>query len=474
MRRATDRQPRNDQEMAVAREVWKKTMKDIELGRAGASMELCDIDMQEVLLVEVFGISEQRGDATQANVRGIHNFKANFVNECALMLQKLKYDGLDHMLCALRLIASVLPGDSTDPDIHIGKADFKSACKTLPADVMQQWLCWALVYNPKVRRLQVVPLWSQVFGSLGGVTAWFRTARALQHIMLMIFGIPLFLYVDDAFWASLGCLLPDGSTQAVWIGRVFKSVVTDLLGWELDAEKGYAGRALTLLGLDVRISRFSSLWALSRRKRAEWAASVKHVLETDCLEPGKASKFCGRFAFLNAHIFNRLGRALLRPLIWRQRQLRSSPKLTLRLRFALIWFLRILESELVRTISLSPAPPSQLVVLYSDAQGAGGVGAVAVFPNGDVHFLRGQVPRTEMRQLRRRKTQIVAFELLAALVALVTLCPNELKGCRIVHYIDNTAALACVVRGFSRQPDLADIAGRLWFEAFGPRDLLSC
>ena len=107
------------------------------------------------------------------------------------------------------------------------------------------------------------------------------------------------------------------------------------------------------------------------------------------------------------------------------------------------------------------------VSLYSDAEGNGGLGAVAVLPEGRVMYLQGKVPRSAVRCLKQRKKQIVAFELIAALVALVSLCPDLLNGCRVIRFIDSSAALACAVRGFSREPDLADIAGRLWFEALG-------
>ena len=80
-------------------------------------------------------------------------------------------------------------------------------------------------------------------------------------------------------------------------------------------------------------------------------------------------------------------------------------------------------------------------------------------------FPRGRIPRKVRVQLLSRKTNIVAFELLAALVAFTALCPKELCQKRVMHFIDSSAALACVVRGFSRQPDLAMIAGRLWFES---------
>ena len=73
------------------------------------------------------------------------------------------------------------------------------------------------MYNPGVKRLQAVPLYSQVIGSLGGVKSWFWTARTLQHIMLTLFFAVIFLYVDDAFWASTDERLPGNLTQAEWI-----------------------------------------------------------------------------------------------------------------------------------------------------------------------------------------------------------------------------------------------------------------
>ena len=128
-------------------------------------------------------------------------------------------------------------------------------------------------------------------------------------------------------------------------------VGADLLGWELDPVKEKIAPMLTLLGLGGRVSAAVSEWSVCSRKRTEWAESVKRALVKDTLVPGMASKFYRRFAFLNARICFRLGRALLRPLIWRQRQSRGCSKLTPRLRFALIWFLRVLETGITRLIS---------------------------------------------------------------------------------------------------------------------------
>ena len=102
LRRALRRAPRTDADHRVAREVWQKTQKDIELGRAGAPMELHKVNLNEVLLVEAFGILEQHGNSSQPSVRGIHNFRSNLVNDCAFMPQKLGYDGFDSIICWVR------------------------------------------------------------------------------------------------------------------------------------------------------------------------------------------------------------------------------------------------------------------------------------------------------------------------------------------------------------------------------------
>jgi len=45
------------------------------------------------------------------------------------------------------------------------------------------------------------------------------------------------------------------------------------------------------------------------------------------------------------------------------------------------------------------------------------------------------------------------------------MCPGWLAGKRLVHFVDSTSALACIVRAYSTKKDLSLIAGRLWFEA---------
>ena len=103
--------------------------------------------------------------------------------------------------------------------LRVGKADFKSASKTLSAAGEKQWLCYSLAYNPELQRFQVIRLYTQAFGSLGGVVAWYRTAKLIQTIMLDLFHIVVFAYVDDFFWVVPdGC---NGESMADFVLRVF-------------------------------------------------------------------------------------------------------------------------------------------------------------------------------------------------------------------------------------------------------------
>ncbi len=66
-------------------------------------------------------------------------------------------------------------------------------------------------------------------------------------------------------------------------------------------------------------------------------------------------------------------------------------------------------------------------------------------------------PKDRLRRLRDRRTQVVAFELWAAAMALLTFVVPE--GAAVRHFVDNKAALGCLVNAFSRQHDLNNIAG---------------
>ena len=227
----------------------------------------------------------------------------------------VRYSGYGELRDASALLKKHCSGK-----LCLGKSDFWSAFKTLPPSEGQTWLCCTLSFNPVVGKLQVAPLYSQAFGSVGAVVAWYRTATALQTIMDRIINLNVFSYVDDCFWACPDFEFQDSMPTARWQQEVFHEVASGLLGWELDPEKSETGTTVTLLGLSITMESTHSEWRLDARKAEEWSQDIDRILQADTLYPSEAAKLAGRLAFLNSHIFNKLGRSLLRPIIWRQPQ----------------------------------------------------------------------------------------------------------------------------------------------------------
>ena len=95
---------------------------------------------------------------------------------------------------------------------------------------------------------------------------------------------------------------------------------------------------------------------------------MEGILEANWLTPAAASKLCGELGFLNTHVFNRLGRCLLRPIIWRQIQTVGSYTLTSRSKYSLTWFIKILASQLTKTIPYAIRELEDTAILYSDAE----------------------------------------------------------------------------------------------------------
>ena len=102
--------------------------------------------------------------------------------------------------------------------------------------------------------------------------------------------------------------------------------------------------------------------------------------------------------------------------------------------------------------------PKNGLVVYSDA--AGQVAAVAGLPDGSVYYTAAVAPSSLRRKLQHQKTQITAFELWAALVAVLTfVLPHQ--GRSSVLFVDNKAALGCLVKGYSKHADLNALVGGL-------------
>ena len=95
--------------------------------------------------------------------------------------------------------------------------------------------------------------------------------------------------------------------------------------------------------------------------------------------------------------------------------------------------------------------------MYSDATGGGSCAAVACWPNGLVHFCRHMFPEERKKRLEARANQVVAFELWAAALAILTFVIPSHMPAKV--FVDNNSALQCLIKAYSRVPDLNNIVG---------------
>ena len=294
------------------------------------------------------------------------------------------------------------------------------------------------------------------FGAVGGVLAWWRCAMAQRAIMRRLFEAIIFYYVDDTHVIDV----EPGSGEAV---AAFQEVMS-LLGWALDTKKRQpSSSCVQSLGCQLSVHSNGVSWALDSEKRETWLGDIRRHLASGVMQPGEAAKLYGRLAFGGQRVFGRVGRAALRPLARQQRG--RSTHIARRLSSALTWWEAFLSQCPVQHLKwerrLLGAPD---MVLYTDAEQKGRVG-VALIDNacGRGWYVASRVPRRWRRALIPRKTQINLYELLAVTLAVRTFA-NELRGKRIVAFIDNTCALNMVIRGASRKDDANGILHHLWLE----------
>ena len=202
------------------------------------------------------------------------------------------------------------------------------------------------------------------------------------------------------------------TAQSGW--AAFRALV-EILGGRVKDEKAVAPTEQgDLLGADVEVAGDPLVLRTKDERRAKIAARIDEALRTDQLAPADAGSLAGTCTFMSTTTFGKVGRKDIKRLHQRQHSARGSDKLNPLLRRALLSLRRIVQVAKPRCVYDIGSGRSRRVV-YSDAQGAGGVGAV-VFRGDDSAplFCRWRVPARWIRQLRARKNQVEAFEALAA------------------------------------------------------------
>ena len=152
----------------------------------------------------------------------------------------------------------------------------------------------------------------------------------------------------------------------IFIDDCFVRLVRILFGKSAISDKKLeTGNPLIVLGIEISLSASGANFRPAVDKKLKWSAKMRSALDEGKLCSGEASKLSGALQWAAQHLFRRLGRAMIRPII--KQAYSSSSKLSKELIWALKWWLEVLEMDIVeqRQWSDSTSPP---VHLFCDAR----------------------------------------------------------------------------------------------------------
>ena len=200
-----------------------------------------------------------------------------------------------------------------------------------------------------------------------------------------------------------------------------------------------------------------ALVSVDRDKAAFWIEEIAAILAQPDPNPDILEQLIGRLSFASFAAYGPGSRSQLRSLIdFFHRRGTSS----LQAREDLIWWVvRLREQHSRRVLLTRPELPP--VIIYSDAEGTSCIGAVWADLAGEAVFASARIPGKIVKGLHQRRTQINAFEVIAAWCA-VSAAPVDRTDRDVILFVDNTVAAFCIMKGSSSASDITAIVGCFW------------
>ena len=212
---------------------------------------------------------------------------------------------------------------------------------------------------------------------------------------------------------------------------------------------------------------------VSQKRKDKIKQLVDEAILTQELRSGLAASIFGKARFMISPCYGGLGNACLPPVNLRARQKRAVG-MTGDLLESLEFISFACDHLPPLTLSVLPGA-SQKVVVFVDAEGkkrsasappSGHLGFVVYHPLfGKVHSY-APVPPALVRLLdaiRERETYIGQFELLGAICPFVSLPPEWFQGYPVELWVDNSGAVAALVRDYSGLPDCSRLVNIFHF-----------
>ena len=448
-------------------------------------------------------------------IRPCDNGRSSLHNLATTLFERLAVDSADFPARAAAMYAQIT-GDTMSFSFHLGTEDVASAYRRMPC--CEPWYTVFAQLNPHTNQVEYYRLEGFNFGVKSAVNAFNRLAVCMREVANRVLAVCCSSFFDD-FCVAEPSFAPGGQQL---LREMAKKLRLPFAGERLGEHKKSIPPAArnTYLGVEHDFRGFVHTMASTARVRdaviKEVAAAIGKVLEQGSFaDTAGPLKLAGQLQFTVSWSCRRFGKAATQPLHKAARRDGRYERIDDVVRAALT-FIRDLLVDPSGEVRLRPrrfqykrkrAETEPHVIVWSDAcwepsaDRPAGIGFVVFFPATDADgdaarglsadearraarsyapsWLDGRsTPRGTWRYAsyfppvetlaawRARRQYIGQLELLAAITVYYSLA-SELRGKRVVHYIDNSGAMASLVKDYSSDLDSAQLVNTFYALACG-------
>ena len=416
---------------------WEETQTEIDNGW----LVPCEVaDLRTVHVAKRFPL--QQG----GKLRLIDDFTAAGVNQTVGLAEKLRVESVDEL--AANILVAMKRGTGQAISRLVGRTfDLKSAYKQFGVDLEHQQSLRIAQKHPdggvKFFAVQSLP-----FGATASVSSFLRLAASIKYIGTVGLHLVWTNFFDD--YTAI-CTAQSAPEVTFCVESLLK-----LLGVRF-AETGPKApdfdEKFKTLGLVVDLTSSAEgefKLGHTEKRTTELLASLNDLIKTDRVEVKELERLHGRLVWFNSYIFGRELNSAVR-VVSRHARMKSK---TIVKTEELTKALHCLVDELTRARPVQVST-SHCDTYYVFTDGAyeptsetpGTIGGLLVDQWGrSLEFFGLALPQSLLNQfLELSDHPIYELELLPTLVAL-RVWTEQLRGCHVVFYLDNTPAHSALVR----------------------------
>ena len=451
-------------EMAIA--IWEKAKKEINEGSMGPSMSMERIKAkygESVNIIPSFGLSQGVDSGGRKKFRRIDDHTAGWTNLAAKRMQKIEMANTDYIATMVKSMSSTFQGEQ----LTLSTADMRAAYRQVALADTDIPLAITAIYDPKDKEVKLHEMFAQPFGAGHAVPNFYRLAEWFCRIACRTLHIQCDHFFDDYWIVS--------REQHGTVAQECMLELAQLFGISFDPEKTQLpSRSTDALGVVFDLSDITKGKFLIKAKESRarnLISTIDSCVQVDSLTSSQAASIVGKFGFLCSTLFGKAGRCA--SLGVRARQYSSSDVSSMT--HTLLISLRLMQEFLrvcpPREILLhNPLPP---FILYSDASdvperasrfGVGGTLIDQRFAQPILQHFSWEVPQGVVDRWIMKQAYMGQLELLAGPVSLFT-WRKSLSNSKVFHFVDNNAASACLIKGYSPKTDSSELVGVYWLAA---------